>query len=246
MKSILSGFLQKLRKVLIKFLDLLIFRLYTTKFIFDKPKFDYQPIPWLGIHEAKTRGVATEHRWEEIQNHFNSSHKSMKDIGSCVGYFCISASEKFGIHTFGIEMNEMHLRLARRAVPDNLNNKCSFINMLVKPDNVATLPHTDITLLLSVWHHWVYHYGLEDATKMLQLVWSSTSKDLYFESGEEDTKEEFNLPFPSNTESSLWIKDYLQSNLAGSAIEILGKFEAGNYEHYSKKSFKRTLFKISK
>ena len=191
-------------------------------------------------------GKATELRWEVMQKHFKSGHKSMKDIGSCVGYFCISASEKFGLQTFGIEMNDMHLALSRRAVPDNLKNKCSFMNMIVEPRNASTMPHTDITLLLSVWHHWVYNYGLDEATVMLQKVWDSTSSDLYFETGEEETKEEFNLPFPSNTKASQWIKDYLQSSLKGAHVETLGKFEAGNYEHYSQKSYKRTLFKVSR
>ena len=246
MKHFINVFIKKIRLYLLNFFDLVSFRLITTKFILDKPKFDYQPIPWLGINEAKIRGKGTLERWDEIQKHISAENYSLKDIGSCVGFFCISASEKFNLHSIGLEMDEVHLRLARRAVPNNLKNRCSFMNIELDPSNISMLPNTNVTLLLSVWHHWVFHYGIDEATMMLKKTWSSTERILFFESGEEDTVDEFNLPFPGSITASDWLFEYLSNNLEDSVVLKIGKFESGKYDHYENKEFNRTLYKVTK
>ena len=106
------------------------------------------------------------------------------------------------------------------------------------------MPQTDATILFSLWHHWVFHYGLETATQMLKIVWSRTNHVLLFESGEEETQEEFNLPF--DKKASDWLVEYLLSNLSNSKVEELGEFSVGNYKHYKIRDHKRTVFAVTK
>ena len=64
---------------------------------------------------------------------------------------------------------------------------------------------------------------------MLKIVWSRTNHVLLFESGEEETQEEFNLPF--DKKASDWLMDYLISNLDDAEVERVGEFSVGNYAH---------------
>ena len=163
MENRVGSFLTKINKNLQ-------FRIDTTRFLFDKPKYDYQPLPWIGIERAEIRGEATYERWEKIQSYLKDS-KTLKDIGCCVGFFCHKAAESFNMHTIGIDNNDQFLRIARytKQYVENGENE-SFYNMTMDKNNAETLPQTDATILFSLWHHWVFHYGLETATQMLKIV----------------------------------------------------------------------------
>ena len=237
MENRVGNFLTKINKSLQ-------FRIDTTRFLFDKPKYDYQPLPWIGIEKAEIRGEATYERWEKIQSYLKDS-KTLKDIGCCVGFFCHKAAESLNMHTIGIDNNDQFLRIARYTKQYVINGENeSFYNMTMDKNNVETLPQTDATILFSLWHHWVFHYGLETATQMLKIVWSRTNHVLLFESGEEETQVEFNLPF--DKKASDWLLDYLISNLDDAEVERVGEFSVGNYAHYEIKDHKRTVFAIVK
>ena len=75
---------------------------------------------------------------------------------------------------------------------------------------------------------------------------TTTERILFFESGEEDTLDEFNLPFPSSITASDWLFEYLSNNLEDSVVLKIGKFESGKYDHYENKEFNRTLYKVTK
>lgn len=237
---------EKIAFYLTKLLSFLQFRVDTTNYIFDKPKLDYQPLPWAGINTANVRGEATIDRWLAVKKNSNLLNKTIKDIGSCVGYFCIAAAEEFNALALGIDSNERFTRIARYAVPEKLIKQCNFINLEVNNKTINFLPITDVSLCFSIWHHWVYSYGLEAATEILQKLWLSTKDTMFFESGEEEIKDEFNMPFPGDMAANAWLKKYLLENLAGGSVETIGQFEAGDYKHYKIKKVKRTLFKISR
>ena len=76
------------------------------------------------------------------------------------------------------------------------------------------------TILFSIWHHWCFRYGLDKATEILKIVWSKTNHILFFESGEEELKKEYKLPF--DKKASEWLWDYLSSNLKEVKIEKVG------------------------
>ena len=221
------------------------FRIDTTDYFFDTPKFDYQPIPWLGINEASVRGKATIQRWNSIKKNISPKAKSLKDIGSNVGYFCLMAADKLGMQTIGIDIEERFLRLSEYARKKGDIANASFLNLLINKDTVVLLPKTDVTLCLSIWHHWVYEYGLKDATEILKQIWASTNQTLFFESGEEETKDEFKLPFHDKEPIATQLIAYLEKNLEYSKVEVVGQFEAGKYLHYQIQQ-KRTFFKVSR
>jgi len=234
----------KIGKILTKTIQYIQFRVDTTRFLIDKPSFDYQPLPWVGINKAHIRGSATIERWNAIKDHLDGV-SSLKDIGCCVGYFCHKAASEYGIQTIGIDLNDRFLRIARYVASHIDHSEYEvFYRQEISPVTIGTLPKTDATILFSVWHHWVCDYGLEEATSMLQNVWSNTGEVMFFESGEEETKEEFHLPFNKN--ASVWLKEYLLQSLPDSQVEVLGKFEAGNYGHYKLKKYKRSVFSITR
>lgn len=222
------------------------FRIDTTNHFFDSPTFDYQPIPWLGINSAEIRGNATVKRWQQIKKNIPKSSKSLKDIGSCVGYFCFSAAKECGLYSYGIDIDDRFLRIANYTRERTKINNVYFTNMNIDQKTAGFLPRTDITLCLSVWHHWVYQYGVTKATLILKKIWELTDKRLFFESGEEETAKEFNLPFTTKELARETIHKYLQENLKSSKVKQIGKFAAGNYRHYSIQNQKRTLFMVTK
>jgi len=234
-----------IKKFITNLLDKIQFRLDTTLLFFDKPKFDYQPIPWCNINTAPIRGDATCKRLNDIKKYFEGVN-SLKDIGCCVGYFCNSIVENYNIPTIGLDANKRFIRIANYSSRFIKNNKnLVFSNMLVTPQNVHILPVTDATILFSLWHHWVFHYGLEEATNILNQIWSKTNSYLFFESGEEEVVDEFKLDFIVNSKVSDWLRDYL-TKLEDSQVSILGTYSAGSYKHYKLMNHKRTVFVVKK
>ena len=223
-------------------LEVIKIRSLLTRYFFDGMKFDYQPIPWLGICAADVRGPASIERWNAISP-LIGTYDSFKDIGCCVGYFCHNAASDHGMYTFGYDLNKDFIDVANYTSKYVENGEREvFINMNLTPKSVQYINFTDITVLLSVWHHWVFYYGLSEATLMLQDVWCRTGEMLFFESGEEEVADEFSLPFKSAAAS--WLEQYLQDNLEGAKVSRLGEYSAGNYSHYLVKNHKRTMFLI--
>lgn len=239
----MRSLLRKLREKLSVFLQYLLFRIDTTRYVFDKPHFDYQPLPWLGIDDAKVRGEATILRWKEIKTHLGE-YTSLKDIGCCVGYFCLSAGSELGMDTIGFDMNPKHIRLAERARLAAGLEQCGFIRLGLNERNIQLLPPTGVTLLLSVWHHWVSVFGMDNASRMLEKTWERTTGVMLFESGEEEIMDEFDIPFAPGQSAKDWLKEYLKEHCDNSRVEIVGEFEAGQYEHYQKKGHQRSLFLV--
>jgi hypothetical protein len=129
----------------------------------------------------------------------------------------------------------------------NINvKKIEFFNLNVNLKNTAYIANTDVTLLLSIWHHWVYLHGLNVATQMLKEIWKKTETLMFFESGEEEVSDEFKLPFKKNILAKVWLKDYLTSVLINCKVLEIGKFSSGNYNHYKIKNHKRTLFLVQR
>jgi hypothetical protein len=223
----------------------LIFRLDTTKYLLDNPTFDYQPLPWIGIMDAPIRGQSTHDRWAALKGSIPPDALTLKDIGCCVGFFCHKATEELHLFSLGIDSDARFIRIARYVAAKNIQLKNeTFLEIQLNPENASIVPITDITILFSIWHHWVFDYGLESATKMLKEIWAKTNMTLYFESGEEEIEQEFKIDFHGNARA--WLKNYLKTELENSRIEVIGEFEAGKYEHYKLKSHFRTLYAVKK
>lgn len=242
----MRSLLRNVRQKLLLLMQYLVFRMETTRYLIDKPRFDYQPLPWLGMDDAKVRGEATKLRWGKIKTYIGNEHRSLKDIGCCVGYFCLSAGSEFGMDTIGFDRNPMHIRLAERARSAAGLEQCGFVRIGLNERNIRLLPPTDVTLLLSVWHHWAHEFGMDGATGMLKKTWERTASMMFFESGEEEIMDEFGIPFAKGQSAKDWLMEYMAQHCVDSRVEIVGEFEAGRYEHYGEKGHKRSLFLVSR
>lgn len=195
------------------------------QFRFDVfPSLRYQPLPWIGIHEAN-RGAGTSQRWAAMKPLIASSgSRTALDIGCNVGFFCFAMAE-MGLCAVGVEAASKELRIAGFARRKLKASNVGLLSLQVNPGTVAILPSGDTVLLLSVWHHWVKGFGFEAATAMLQQVWARTGKVLFFESGENEMPADYRLPamLPSARE---WLGAYLKATCESSRIEWLGQMKA--------------------
>ena len=213
------------------------------QFRFDVfPTLHYQPLPWLGLNTAK-RGEGTEARWQAIEQSLDNSIKTALDIGCNVGYFCFSLALK-RIPTLGVDMDDRLLRIARYAARKIQVPGAGFCNLLIDRNTVALLPQADLVLLLSVWHHWVRAYGLEDASQMLAAVWKRSNKVLFFETGEAEMPPEFGL-LALKTSARAWLEDYLRATCSDATVTWAGSFKAfAPHGNEVEKVAYRNLFKL--
>jgi len=195
------------------------------QFWFDLfPTSPYQPLPSLGI-EAAERATGSIERWAAIRKCIaDLPISTAMDIGSNAGYFSFALADE-GVLTLGIEMDRRLLRIALHAAKKINSNRVGFCHLKIDHRTVELLPTVDLTLLLSVWHHWVRYYGVEQATEILAKVWQRCSRMLVFETGEEEMPPEYGLPEmkPSAKE---WIENYLSEFCPSAEIHHLGLFKA--------------------
>lgn len=236
--------LRKIRYKLFFIIEQLYWRSLTTKYIFDAPKGEYQPFPFDKKLIKMRRYESTVERWKKMKPVLVSENvKSLKDIGSCMGYFCHKAAES-EIQSFGFDRNLTFVSISTLISKKmNLIKAPSFTRIEMNPDTVCFLPRTDATLLLSVWHHWYFEFGEVLADKMLLKVWQNTQKVLIFESGEEEIWKEFEFP-DIDTSAKDWLQAKLES-LPGGEVLALSATSAAAYDHYELK-MDRTLFAVFK
>lgn len=209
------------------------------------PGLPYQPLPWLGYHEAR-RGIGCNDRWAAMKTIISSnSISSALDLGCNVGYFSFSL-EELGIATIGVEMDDRFFRIARYAAKINNTKKVGFLSMEINNDTAHLLPKVDLILLLSVWHHWVKYYGLDAATKLLATIWEHCEELMFFETGEKEMPPCYCLPAMTPTAQE-WLTNYLIDTCKNSNVHHVGTFKAfapGGNE--SQHIVERNLFRLSR
>lgn len=185
----------------------------------------YQPLPWLAIDGAR-RAVGSQKRWEaiwaEVQRH---NPAGAMDIGCNIGFFSIHLARK-GITTLGLESNARFFRTAAHA-KRQLN--CHNLNLQlgeISPATIHLLPRVDVCLCLSVWHHWVRHWGLDAANRILEGIWDRTGQVLFFDTGQSEMPKLYRLP-EMVPDPQTWLINYLGS-IVGPRNEVtcLGSFPA--------------------
>ena len=83
-----------------------------------------------------------------------------------------------------------------------------FVTYSTNEKNADLLPQTDVTILFSIWHHFNhFRYGLDKATEIFEDSLVKNQPYLFFESGEEELKKEYKLPF--DKKASEWLWDYI-------------------------------------
>ena len=144
----------------------------------------YQPL-WRSPAVRRQQHVGErgcQDRWECIEQNLPSNHFSFLDIGSQVGYFTLSAAHK-GAFAIGIERDKVYRKLAQAQAALHNLPLANFYNMELNSDSVVLLPEVDVTICLSVYHHWVREWSQEEADKIFSRLCSHTGM-MFFETGQ--------------------------------------------------------------
>lgn len=171
----------------------------------------YQPMPWIG-YEGKRRSKATQIRLEAMKFHMPTAPASVLDIGCNTGYNLISLASA-GYLALGVDVEPRFKIIFDYAIYRSGAEKAAMIIDRIDPDNVRSLPMTDVVILQSVYHHWCNNYGFNNAQVMLAKIWEKTGSVLFFEGGEDKEKK-------LGVEGCLreWNRDQLQSACRGGEI----------------------------
>ncbi len=98
------------------------------------------------------------------------------------------------------------------------------------------MPHADVVLFLSVWHHLVLRDGLDAATDQLRAIWDRTERVLFFEAGDEEL--EAGSVWPAmEPDPKAWLTQYLSEACPGGEIRHLGSHTASDAEAYLRHLF---------
>jgi hypothetical protein len=153
----------------------------------------------------------------------NDRPRVAMDVGSHIGFFSRHLAKQ-GLLVYAVESNWDRLSLSFLLARQQ-QLRLAPIPLQVDRDTVEFLPSADVTLCLSVWHHWVRRFGLKDATHILERIVEKTNRLVFFDSGEEEMPASYNLPFAGRT-SADFFSGYLEQ-LPGVAVRLdLGRHQA--------------------
>lgn len=175
------------------------------------------------IHGYQDKRTDNEQRWNLIYSYLCESDETFLDIGCAQGYFTYRAA-KCGLKSTGIDTKEERLITARRRYGDADN--ISFVRKNLNPDNINELPNSDVTLLLSVHHHWSWLIGFEEAIDMFETVAKKSGKLFYEPSGTQFLSQETIDPEESMDRHTDLIKQTLPES-----VEILHSTMVHRKEH---------------
>jgi SAM-dependent methyltransferase len=235
------------RERLASAVDAVTLRIATRKYLLFGPVTTYQNLPWCGITGAR-RASGSAARLQAMQRYLAENGKrasQVLDIGCNVGFFSLSFAEA-GSVAYGVEMSPLNLRVATISSRRIKSRGGRFIPICMEcsPDTVTSLPRADVTVCLSIWHHWVRHQGVTSATTCLRELWKRTDQVLFFDSGELEMPDYYGLPY-QDEEPRAWLIRYLSDNLSGSIVDELGRFPAfGPKGNEASSSVERSLFAV--
>jgi hypothetical protein len=200
----------------------------------------YQPTPILGMNDAgRAEGSAT--RWAAMTAALDAGgvlSGTALDIGANTGFFSLGFARR-GFPTMAVEPMPSAYRTAIYAARHaHLDEQVAVLVMTVTPQNIDLLPSADVTLFLSLWHHFVRFYGLGDATKMLETIWAKTRRVFFFETGESEMPDFFGLP-EMTPDARSWLTEFLGGHCPGGTVEHLGLHQAFDAE---RRPAERNLF----
>ncbi len=124
--------------------------------------------------------IDNESRWDLIESHIDENDKIAVDIGCAEGFFTRKLSSK-GLFTIGIDQRAS-LEKARSKTESTKN--IEFRQMTIDPNNVASIPRSDVTLFLTIIHWWHKSYGSEAAEEMLRTISKKTDTLIFEPPGE--------------------------------------------------------------
>jgi SAM-dependent methyltransferase len=196
----------------------------------------YQPI--FGNEKIDSlRYSGTINRWVAIQKELGDSVGSALDIGCNNGFFSFSLARK-GYICLGIESTRFVYYICNLIKEINSLDNAIFLKAKLE-EIIGLLPQFDVTLFLSLFHHFVRLYGFNQATSIVVQLLAKTNRVMFFETGQSNevcTSWSRYMPDMGSV-PKLWIQNYLLG-LGVKYVKWLGDFET----HLS--SIPRSLFAV--
>ena len=173
---------------------------------------EYQPDPFVKEPApGDGRGRPCEDRYNAFVAHLPEGEAlSVLDIGCNRGYFVFRMAERGGL-CIGIDSDRNEIMFADALATVHGVPNVAFTTMVVDRKSVEGLPSVDVTICLSIFHHWVRSYGVEAAKDIMRVIADRTESFLIFETGgpdEEETQWADELSF-MRSEDNAWIRCFL-------------------------------------
>lgn len=194
-------------------------------FVVDNfPRSDYHPLD-SGAKGAR-RSQGTLSRWHEIERLVEPTPavSSALDIGCNGGFFVVNLARS-GVPVIGVDREPKLLRTTATSLRRAGCHNAGVLGLDLRPDTLGLLPSVDMVLFLSVWHHLVKLYGIDEADSMLALIWSRAKLVMFFDSGEAEMPESWGLPALEPDPAS-WYADHLGARCSSSTVIPLGRHQA--------------------
>lgn len=191
-----------------------------------RPYHPINHIGWSGTRSQRVQG--TLQRWDAIKNFLaDREPSSILDIGCNIGFFTLELAKR-GHFCLGVDINKRALLTANliREI-DEIEQAC-FMHFPINIETVGRLPAFDITICLSVFHHWAMHFGADEATAIMQEVADQTNDLLFFETAQtSDCSEKYQKVLPDmGSNARAWLDSYL-TDLGFSEVFSLGAYAVG-------------------
>jgi SAM-dependent methyltransferase len=182
----------------------------------------YQPSVF-GERSQCGAGRECQDRFKNINECLPDTPLSCLDIGCNEGYFVFRMSERGGF-CHGIDKGRNEIMVADGLAKVNNINNVSFSNAEIDVDYIFGLPHYDVIIFMSVFHHIARHNGLKYAEEFMLALSSINNKYLIFETGqpnELNTEWAEDLTFMKPDVES-WISEMLRRS-GYAKISVIGK-----------------------
>jgi hypothetical protein len=186
----------------------------------------YQPLPWVGIEESR-RTEGTMSRWRAISSVLDEDvpdSRTALDLGANAGFFTASLAHR-GIATLAIEADDVALRTAVYSLRRSGLSNAGVAMLRLSSGSIGLLPEVDVVLFLSLWHHFVKEYGLDEAKALLADVWERSRRVLFFDTGEGEMPPDYRLP-EMQPDPETWLAGLLSEICPGGSVRQVGRHEA--------------------
>ena len=181
---------------------------------------------WARTRSHRVRG--TLDRWRAIENSLASREpSSVLDIGCSSGFFSLELAKR-GHFCLGVDSSKRALLIAELIKEIDEVEQVSFTYFPISLESVIRLPTFDITICLSVFHHWARQFGANEAIAIMQVVAEQTKDLLFFETAQTNNcSNKYRKVLPAMGKNPrVWLEGFL-TDLGFSKVSSIGAFSVG-------------------